>query len=185
MSVAEKLRLRNKEKRELLRDMTKLERFVGLSKTRIAGYIIKFDWDRSYLVPRELVEGTLKKIRSPVEDFVIELLCDALASKAGKIDYRMLFKGGFARLVNKYIKSTEKRNKADSNELEDDEANSYMRRGEGIDGSSGINSTMGGAVGVWSEKIREQSQRQFEELMEFCEKRQIMLNRSIAERGIH
>ncbi len=183
MSVAEKLRLRNKEKRELLRDLSKLERFVGLSKTRIAGYIIRFDWDRSYLVPRELVEETLKKIRSPVEDFVIELLCDALASKGGKIDYRMLFKGGFARLVNKYIKSTEKRNKDDSNELEDEEANSDMRRGEGVDGSS-VNSTMGGAVGVWSKKIKEQSQRQFEELMEFCEKHRILLNRSIAERGI-
>ena len=191
--MAEQNRLRRKEKRLLFKDLKKLEHFIGLSRTRLAGYLVQFDQKRTYLIQRVVIAEILTKIRVPVEDFVIDILCDALEHE-GMIDYRSLFKGGYANIVEKYMERLEtQRQQAikihiDSEEgctrKEEESMTEATNSRDGAESSTLLaRSTLSGKIGEWSDVLREESYRQFEKLMEFCQKRQLMLNRSLAERG--
>lgn len=188
LSLEERNRLLRLEKRRLMKDLQKLENFVKLSRTRLAGFYVYFEQQELYRIPREIVAEIFERIRVPVETFVIDILCDALEFRE-MIDYRLVFEGGYTDLVKKYMeklksnadltKSIEKidSSEKDGNEIESvksvyiDDANPYCM------------STMSGDTGVWARKSKEESHQQYEKLMEFCLEHNITLNRSLVERG--
>ena len=130
-------------------------------------------------------------MRVPVEEFVVDILCDAL-EKEGKIDYRLLFKGGFANAVEKYLEELEKhgdngstKKKASHTVQEEVVSGDALSFRDGIEeyGIRPTISTMEGRNGEWSQALKQESLKQFADLIEFCHKHQISLDQSLVERG--
>ena len=181
-----------------MKDLEKLEHFIGLSRTRLSGHLVSFDQNRTCILPRNVIIGILDRVRVPVEDFVIDILCDGLEEN-GMIDYRLLFKRGYCDIVDKYMNSLDKieqnMNKDSSNEScveKDKMCSSVVDTGssiirdhkEAMDSKSLLTfSTMNGEIGEWSEKIKEESYRQFMKLIEFCEDHGIELDHSLVKKG--
>ncbi len=199
--MAERNRLKRREKRQLMKDLKKLEHFIGLSRTRLSGYLVSFDQNRTCILPRNIVIGILEKIRVPVEGFVVDILCDAMEEN-GAIDYRLLFKGGYCNMVDKHMNRLDQaernvnRDTSEESCVEKDDKGSGVVNGgfsdsrdgplEGLGSTNLLTfSTMEGKIGEWSETIKEESYRQFMKLIYFCQKHDLMLDYSLVKKGIN
>lgn len=198
LSPRELKRVRMKEKKQFMKDVKRMEDFLILSRSRLAGLLIQFDKKRDYLLPLETIQDILGRLRVPVEDHVINVVCDALENHTGinaVIDYRLLLKRGLVDILEQYLTILEQHE--ESNELfpVDDKETKCLIKIEPISTSSSTSaitqevlrptkSTMDGKHGEWSEMFKEDAQKQFMCLIEYCQRQNIILDKASAERAL-
>lgn len=171
-----------------MKDIKLLEKFLKLCRARIAEFVVPSDINRDYLVPTEVLVDYIERLKPPVTIQVIEMLCKALEDEETElIDYRKLFQAGLENVVEKYLQELDKR--------EDEEREKGMvdtdkekSNGEVLQVTSshvsGVFSTMDGEIGEIVKEAKEIALKQFKALIKYCETHNIVLSRTLAEKGI-
>ena len=197
LSPRELKRVRMREKKQFMKYVKQMEDFLVLSRSRLAGLFIQFDKKRDYLLPLETVQDILGRLRVPVEDHVINVVCDALENHTGMsavIDYRLLLKRGLVDILEQYLTILEQQEESNEFFPVDDEETKCLIKIEPISTPSSTStitqevlhptkSTMDGKHGEWSEMFKEDAQKQFMCLIEYCQRHNIILDKASAERG--
>lgn len=180
-----------KERNQLLKDVRRLQKFLKVSRTRIAEFVVPYDTMKNYLVPTELLVDYLERLQpSTISLNATVALCNTLereTSKEGKcIDYRKLFNEELENLVLKYLELENSdigpKQEESITSLSSDESHSTSELLSSCS-TNDVVSTMDGERGVWAREVKENSQKQFLALLGFCQKHGVVLDRKLAKRG--
>ena len=142
----------------------------------------------------DILFTAINQMRPPVEMNIVDIVCDVLeyeTNAQGRVHYQLLFKTDLTKLVEKYWSGVVKTSKecetliSDSDQDKDSDKNtsSTVTTCAMPSASSQYQSTMDGDIGKLSEEFKQESLRQFNELMRYCQEHGIELNRNLAERG--
>lgn len=190
LSPAELKRLRLRERRQLLKDVRRLEKFLTLSGNRLAGFLLPHDPKKTYLIPTDIILECLERLRAPVNGQIVGILCEVLEKETAKehlIDYRWLFKTGLVEMVEKYLQEMDELQKSEiampllvvNGNSQNMESSLLMSPSSG---TSTI-STLGGCYGELAEEVKKVAQKQFISLLEYCQLHNIVLDKALAEKG--
>lgn len=191
LSPAELKRLRLRERRQLLKDIQRLEKFLTLSRNRLAGFLIPYDTKKNYLIPTNIILESLQRLRAPINEQVVGFLCEVLEKETAKehfIDYRWLFKTGLIEMVEKYLQEMDELQKSEmtmpllNGTSQNEESSLLMSPSSGTFTPTTM-STLGGCYGELAEEVKKVAQKQFISLLEYCQLHNIVLDKTLAERG--
>jgi hypothetical protein len=185
LTAAELRRQRLRERKEILKDMRRLEKYLKLCRTRIAEFVVPYDTNKTYLIPTDILIDFIERLRPPVSVNIIMILCEALEKETDKddtVDYRKLFCDGLESLVEEYL-SAEDVVKETPMSVESD-TNSSISSEISASTSTVTSSTLPGNNGMWACGVKENALKQFIALIEYCKAHNIVLNKKLAERGL-
>ena len=191
LSPAELKMLRLRERKQLLKDVQRLEKFLTLSRSRLAGFLIPYDTKKNYLIPTDIILECLERLRAPVSGQIVGILCEVLEKETAKehfIDYRWLFKTGLVEMVEKYLQEMDELQKNEmampllNGNNQNKESSLLMSPSDGGSTTS-IMSTLGGCYGELAKEVKKVAQKQFISLLEYCQLHNIVLDKALAEKG--
>lgn len=203
LTAAELRWIRLMERKNLLRDISRLEKLLKTCRMRIADLVVPYDANKTYLVPTDLLLDCLERYivppSIPLQSTIT--LCNALEKETGEggsvIDYRKLFQPSLEDVVLRYVMQKEERkeplvitedesimslNSSSFTEDDSETLSTFSGSSCGLMDERTL-STMDGERGVWSSEFKNDAQKQFLSLVEYCHKNNIVLDKKLAKRG--
>lgn len=137
-------------------------------------------------ISSEELENILHKMRPPICQDSLNVILKSLpppATEDGKlVDYQPLIKGSIVKYVKEYLKSID----SFADIRQDCSATDNIQHSiqTGNDEGAKTTCTMSGERGELATAYKDEERRQFENLLEFCRERGIILNKELVEKGI-
>lgn len=190
MTPAELRLLKLRERNKLLKDIHRLQMFLKICRTRIAELVVPYDTRKSCLIPTELLyEYLVERLLPPSMSLeAIVILCkvsEKETEKKGHIDYRKLFSDSLEEMIIKYLQEKDKHPpviKIEKSEIST--VKSEQKIEERVTTDHKVFSTLDGEIGKWSVETKDNAQRQFTALLEYCFRNDIVLDKKLAKTAL-
>ena len=180
----------------MLKELSLLEEFLASHRQRLVTLLMTADKSRDRHITVGDLVTILTKLKAPVRQDAFELLLLAMGvplTEKGRVDYRVILKGGLVKLAEEYLQKEDMKATAASASVGGGESPPLVSESRIQDGAlhdaatlsqrySAV-STMGGANGRLVDGYSQEGLRQFNRLMEYCRGNGIVLDWQLAEKG--
>ena len=130
------------------------------------------------------LDQVIHKMRPVVRQETLDIILESLPTvEGGKLDYRPLVRGDVVQCIRSYLDAKESSTSDHSVSVTEKSTQSIVLQQNSAAESDTTQTTMGGERGTLSTAYKEEEQRQFEALLQFCRETGIILNKELAEKG--
>lgn len=176
-----------RHRRNTIKDVKAMELHLLHGKQRFITLLALHDPAGVGSISAEELEHIIQKMKPPISQESLELILMSLPEVEGRrLDYRPLVKGDIVQYAKQYLDSNDnyvqallKHSKTTEKSIPSIESVQHSSETE----YSKAQATMGGNRGALSTAYKEEEQRQFEVLLDFCKEIGILLNKELVEKG--
>lgn len=176
-----------RRRQNVLKEVKALELHLSHGKQRFITLLALYDPAGVGSTSEEELEYVIQKMKPQISQESLEIVLKSLPEvERGRVDYRPLIKGDIVQCVEQYthLHFTDSTPQALPDHSSTEKSNQSIEIHENEDPKcSKPQGTMSGDRGALSTAYKEEEQRQFEILLEFCREQEIVLNQELLEKG--